>query len=175
MNKIILPVSVAGLLVGVFVLALGPSREDGDALPVETPEIQVVVQPDLDCGDGPEGAWSAGTNAAGTICARVTNDAGNALYLIKGEDYLHARVSGLTPNAPYNFLVRTKKDLLFGVSGDADMKGDLLIDLSTSMSPRIMSRLRRDRKLSFLPGEKGSLQDVIYFPLKGSGDALEMF
>lgn len=172
MHKVILPVIVTGLLVGTFVLTIGSSSENSDARLAETP---VVAQPDLDCGNSPAGVWSASTNVAGMLCARVTNDAGNDLYIIKGEDYFHARVSGLTPNAPYNFVVRTKKDLLFSVSGDTDIKGDLLMDLSAGMSPRIMARLRGDNKLSFLPGEKGSQQDVIYFSLKGSGDALEMF
>jgi len=136
---------------------------------------QPFSKPDLVCGDGAVGVWAVGTKAAGILCARVINDGGNDLYLVKGEGSVHAVVSGLAPSAPYNFLVRTKKDLLFSVGGDTDVEGDLLIDLSATMSPRIMTRLRQDNKISFLPGEKGSDQAIITFPLKGSGAALEFF
>ena len=174
-HKIILSMIVAGLLVGAFVLSMSSNSEDGDALPVQTPEPQVATQPVLDCGNSEIGVWSVGTNAEGTTCARATNDAGNDLRLIKGEDYFHARLSGLTPDTPYSFLARTKKDMLFSVSGNADIKGDLLVDLSATISPRIMDRLRSDNKLSFLPEGKSSPQGALYFPLKGSGDALDLF
>ena len=160
---------VVGLLVGAFFIFNG--NED-NASPTITEE---VVKAKLDCGDGPLGVWSVGTPATGVTCARVTNKSGNELSILKGEDYVHAQVSGLSPNAPYSFLVRTKKDLLFRVAGEADIKGNLLMDLSASISPRVMDRLLRDKVLSFLPRDKGSHQDVIRFPLKGSGKALKLF
>lgn len=175
MHKVKLLVIVAGLFVGAVVLFIGFNSDNGDAQPVDSFDTQAVAHSDLECGNGPIGVWSVGTNAAGTICARVTNDAGNDLFLMKGEDYFHARLSGLTPNTPYSFLARTKKDMLFSVSGNADIKGDLLMDLSTTISPRILGRLRSDNKLAFLPEEKGSPQVPLYFPLKGSGDALDIF
>ena len=174
-HKVKLLAVVAGLFAGAWIISSGSSDENVDARPVETPESQVIAQPDLDCGDGPVGVWSFGTNAPGTTCARVINDAGHGFHLIKGDDDVQARLSGLNPNTPYSFLARTKKDMLFSVSGAADMKGDLVMDLSTVISPRIMKRLRGDSKLSFLPEGKDNHHEPIIFPLKGSGDALDLF
>lgn len=168
MQKIMLPAILIAALVGVLFFVSGCDSENNT-------EAQEAAQPSLDCGDGSVGEWSSAANADGTLCGHVTNEAGVSFFILKGNDYFHTRLSGLTPNAPYSIVARTNGDLLFRVDGEADPNGDFVIDLGATQSRRIINRLRRDRKLSLLPRDKDSPQAAIHFPLKGSGKALKIF